>query len=152
MGVEPIVDKWRSFGWDTHVVDGHDVSALSALLRTLKADRGRQGPAMVVAETVSAGVSYMESSRLAFAISIPPTPSVLLLRSRKKHEPVALRQVWHIAPSMRRRRASCSRTPHRAVQAGEPVVALTADLQYSNGLVKFAESRQIHPTASQANR
>jgi transketolase len=61
MGVEPIVDKWRSFGWDTHVVDGHDVSALSTLLRTLKADRGRQGPAMVVAETVKGkGVSYME--------------------------------------------------------------------------------------------
>ena len=61
MGVEPIVDKWRSFGWDTHVVDGHDVSALSALLRTLKADRGRQGPAMVVAETIKGkGVSYME--------------------------------------------------------------------------------------------
>ena len=61
MGVEPIVDKWRSFGWDTHVVDGHDVSALSALLRTLKADGGRQGPAMVVAETVKGkGVCYME--------------------------------------------------------------------------------------------
>jgi transketolase len=61
MGVEPIVDKWRSFGWDTHVVDGHDVSALSALLRTLKADRGRQGPAMVVAETIKGkGESYME--------------------------------------------------------------------------------------------
>jgi transketolase len=61
MGVEPIVDKWRSFGWDTHVVEGHDVSALSALLRTLKADRGRQGPAMVVAETIKGkGVSYME--------------------------------------------------------------------------------------------
>jgi transketolase len=62
MGVEPIVDKWRSFGWETHVADGHDVSALSSLLRALKSDDRRQSPAMVVAKTIKGkGVSYMET-------------------------------------------------------------------------------------------
>jgi transketolase len=62
IGVEPIVDKWQSFGWETHVVDGHDVAAVVALLRALKADAGRSSPAMVVARTVKGkGVSYMET-------------------------------------------------------------------------------------------
>ncbi len=41
IGIEPILDKWRAFGWETHEVDGHDVTALAALLRKLKADDAR---------------------------------------------------------------------------------------------------------------
>lgn len=62
LGVEPIVEKFESFGWDTHVVDGHSVSDLATLFRTLKTDTARDRPAMVVAETVKGkGVSYMET-------------------------------------------------------------------------------------------
>jgi transketolase len=62
IGVEPITDKWRSFGWEVHVVDGHDIAALTALLRQLKADTSRTTPAMVVAQTIKGkGVSYMET-------------------------------------------------------------------------------------------
>jgi transketolase len=62
IGVEPILDKWRSFGWETHAVDGHDVGAVTTLLRALKADTGRSAPVMVLAETVKGkGVSYMET-------------------------------------------------------------------------------------------
>jgi transketolase len=62
IGVEPILDKWRSFGWETHVVDGHDVGAVSTLLRALKADTARSAPVMILAETVKGkGVSYMET-------------------------------------------------------------------------------------------
>ena len=31
IGVESLADKWRAFGWDVHEVDGHDLSALTAL-------------------------------------------------------------------------------------------------------------------------
>ncbi|TIV39305.1 MAG: transketolase, partial [Mesorhizobium sp.] len=59
IGVEPILDKWRAFGWEGHVVDGHDVAALATLLRRLKADTSRQVPAVVLAQTVKGkGVSY----------------------------------------------------------------------------------------------
>jgi len=60
--IEPVLDKWRAFGWETHEVDGHDVGALLPLLRKVAGDRKRQGPAIVVANTVKGkGISYMES-------------------------------------------------------------------------------------------
>lgn len=62
MGIEPLDEKWRSFGWDVEVVDGHDLSALTAALRAAKADADRTGPACIIARTVKGkGVSYMET-------------------------------------------------------------------------------------------
>jgi transketolase len=62
MGVEPLLDKWRAFGWETHEVDGHDVPALLALLQGIVADDARSSPAVIVAHTVKGkGVSFMES-------------------------------------------------------------------------------------------
>jgi len=62
MGVEPLLDKWRAFGWEAHEVDGHDVPALLALLQGIVADDARTSPAVVVAHTVKCkGVSFMES-------------------------------------------------------------------------------------------
>lgn len=62
IGVEPIVEKWQSFGWEVHVVDGHNIADVTTLLRALKADKARTKPVMIVAETVKGkGVSYMET-------------------------------------------------------------------------------------------
>jgi transketolase len=62
MGVEPLLDKWRAFGWETHEVDGHDVPALLATLRAIVADDARTAPAVVIAHTVKGkGVSFMEN-------------------------------------------------------------------------------------------
>lgn len=62
MGVEPLADKWRAFGWEVHDVDGHDVAAVTRLLRRLKADTARTRPACVIARTVKGrGVGYMET-------------------------------------------------------------------------------------------
>ena len=59
IGVESLADKWRAFGWDVHEVDGHDLSALTALLRRLRAYGTRERPACVIARTVRGkGVSY----------------------------------------------------------------------------------------------
>lgn len=62
MGIEPLADKWRAFGWDVHEVDGHDVTALYQVLRPL-ADRDRPTqPAVVIANTVKGkGVPFMEN-------------------------------------------------------------------------------------------
>lgn len=60
--IEPVLEKWRAFGWEAHEVDGHDVSALLPLLRALAADTQRECPAVVVAHTVKGkGISYMEA-------------------------------------------------------------------------------------------
>jgi len=62
MGVESLPDKWRAFGWEVHEVDGHNLSALTALLRRLRADDARARPACVIARTIKGkGVSYMET-------------------------------------------------------------------------------------------
>jgi transketolase len=61
MGVEPLLDKWRAFGWEGHEIDGHDVPALLALLQGIVADDTRTAPAVVIAHTVKGkGVSFME--------------------------------------------------------------------------------------------
>lgn len=62
MGVEPLDAKWRAFGWEVHVVDGHDIAALTSLLRQVKADTERTTPCCIIAKTVKGkGVSYMET-------------------------------------------------------------------------------------------
>ncbi len=62
MGIEPIDEKWRAFGWEVHVVDGHDIAELTALLRRVKADASREKPCCIIARTLKGkGVSYMET-------------------------------------------------------------------------------------------
>jgi transketolase len=62
MGIEPLADKWRAFGWEVHDVDGHDVAALASLLRNVVADAARQRPVCVIARTIKGkGISYMET-------------------------------------------------------------------------------------------
>lgn len=62
IGVEPLDQRWRSFGWETHMVDGHDLMQLTPLLHRLKADTTRDRPACVIARTLKGkGVSYMET-------------------------------------------------------------------------------------------
>jgi len=60
MSPEPLADKWRAFGWDVQVIDGHDMVQILQALEKASAVRGR--PQMIVAETVKGkGVSFMEN-------------------------------------------------------------------------------------------
>jgi len=62
MAIEPLDEKWRAFGWEVHEVDGHDVVALTSLLRRVKADKARDKPCCIIARTVKGrGVDYMET-------------------------------------------------------------------------------------------
>lgn len=62
IGIEPLDEKWRAFGWEVHIVDGHDVVALTELLRSVKADTSREKPVCIIAKTIKGkGVSYMET-------------------------------------------------------------------------------------------
>ena len=55
--LDPLADKWRSFGWYATEVDGHDHLALLAALSA----PGRGRPMCIVANTVKGkGVSFME--------------------------------------------------------------------------------------------
>ncbi len=51
--------RWRAFGWDTHVINGHDFEAILKLLLKPK-EVGK--PRMIIAQTVKGkGVSFMEN-------------------------------------------------------------------------------------------
>ncbi|MFH0862645.1 MAG: transketolase [Candidatus Altiarchaeota archaeon] len=59
MDLEPLADKWRTFGWHTIEIDGHDTCQIEAALERLPAEPGK--PTCIIAHTVKGkGVSYME--------------------------------------------------------------------------------------------
>ena len=60
MGLEPLADKWRAFGWDVAEIDGHDIPQILGALRKAGATRGR--PSLIIAHTIKGkGVPYMEN-------------------------------------------------------------------------------------------
>ncbi|YCI06169.1 transketolase (plasmid) [Ensifer sp. D2-11] len=62
IAIEPLDEKWRAFGWEVHEVDGHDIVALTSLLRRVKADKSREKPCCIIAKTVKGkGIDYMET-------------------------------------------------------------------------------------------
>jgi transketolase len=61
MNVEPLEDKYRSFGWDVVTIDGHDMKQVVNALENAKAERDRPKPTVIIANTVKGkGVSFME--------------------------------------------------------------------------------------------
>ncbi len=61
MGISPLEDKWRAFGWRVQSVDGHDLRQILDAIHVAGADGSR--PQVVIAATVKGkGVSFMENS------------------------------------------------------------------------------------------
>jgi transketolase len=59
VGLEPLAERWRSFGWTVRQVDGHEPAALAVALGD-PPDRGR--PTVVIARTVKGkGLPYVEN-------------------------------------------------------------------------------------------
>ena len=59
MRLEPLADKWRSFGFEVIEVDGHNMNALADAIDTALATKGK--PTMIIADTIKGcGVDYME--------------------------------------------------------------------------------------------
>ncbi|HSQ33660.1 MAG TPA: transketolase [Peptostreptococcaceae bacterium] len=59
MNINPIVDKFKAFGWNVVEIDGHDFDQIFAVLDVAKETVGK--PTMVIAKTIKGkGVSFME--------------------------------------------------------------------------------------------
>jgi transketolase len=59
LALEPLADRWASFGWAVREVDGHDLGALGAALGRVPAEAGR--PTVVIAHTVKGkGLPFVE--------------------------------------------------------------------------------------------
>jgi len=60
MAIEPLVEKWRGFGWHTIEIDGHNMAAIYKAFETAKKVKGR--PTIIIAKTIKGkGVSFMEN-------------------------------------------------------------------------------------------
>ena len=61
VGLEPLADKWRAFGWNVLEAPGHDVEAIDFAVSLAKTAVGK--PSMVLLHTLKGkGVSFLEKS------------------------------------------------------------------------------------------
>jgi len=60
MALEPLAEKWRSFGWQVDEVDGHDVEALIEKFKSARSVSNQ--PVIIIAHTIKGkGVSFVET-------------------------------------------------------------------------------------------
>jgi transketolase len=61
LGLEPLADKWRAFGWHVLEINGHSFEEIEAALS--EAGGVKEKPSVLIAHTVKGkGVSFMEDS------------------------------------------------------------------------------------------
>ena len=59
LSLEPLNEKWKSFGWNVYEVNGHDYSELLVSLNQCKVRNGK--PSVIIANTIKGkGISFME--------------------------------------------------------------------------------------------
>jgi transketolase len=60
MGIEPIADKYRAFGWHVIEIDGHDMEQILKAFE--EAENTKSKPSVIIAKTIKGkGVSFMEN-------------------------------------------------------------------------------------------
>jgi len=66
--LDPLEAKWKSFSWNTQVIDGHDIGAILAALERFPAE---EGPTVIIANTVKGkGVPAVEGRTRAHFTSL----------------------------------------------------------------------------------
>jgi transketolase len=61
MGLEPLTDKWKAFGWNVIEINGHNIQEIDGAFNDAKNYKVK--PTVIIAHTVKGkGVSYMEGS------------------------------------------------------------------------------------------
>ncbi len=82
MELEPLADKWRSFGWHVVEIDGHDLAAVKKALGEAEATKGK--PTCIIAHTVKGkGVSFMENNPKYHGVAPTPAEVELALQELK---------------------------------------------------------------------
>lgn len=64
MALEPLAEKWKSFGWDVQEVDGHSISEIVHALNVARSNaETAASPQILIAHTIKGrGISFMENS------------------------------------------------------------------------------------------
>jgi transketolase len=75
MALEPLVQKWESFGWHVLEVDGHDISQLLVALNQIK--EAKDKPGIIIAHTIKGkGVSFVEQDFTFHGRALNPEQAV----------------------------------------------------------------------------
>jgi transketolase len=81
MSIEPLVDKWRAFGWQVLEVDGHDIEAVLGVLHQARRVRVQGQPIAIIAHTVKGrGVRETEFNYKWHTSHPPPEVADVMLR------------------------------------------------------------------------
>lgn len=59
--LEPMIDKWLAFGWETRDVDAHDINELINIFQDLGSKRSNKPTALIANSVKGKGVSFMEN-------------------------------------------------------------------------------------------
>jgi len=60
VSLDPLVDKWKAFGWEVKEADGHNISELENIFKSIPFVSGK--PNLVIAHTIKGkGISFMEN-------------------------------------------------------------------------------------------
>jgi len=63
LDMEPVVDKWKAFGWEVKEIDGHSHREIYDAIAWAKSAAKNGTPAIIVAHTIKGkGVSFMENN------------------------------------------------------------------------------------------
>jgi transketolase len=83
LGVEPLADKWRAFGWETWRVDGNDMGALVAAFAAAR-DSTATAPRVVICDTLMGkGVPFLEQREKTHFIRVDESEWALALKQLK---------------------------------------------------------------------
>lgn len=65
MTIEPLDERFRSFGWEVFTINGHDFKAIHEACEAARSEKKR--PTMIIAKTIKGkGVSYMEADTVGW--------------------------------------------------------------------------------------
>jgi transketolase len=78
MALEPLGEKWESFGWNVYEINGHDINYILNVLNSIPYGSGK--PTAVIAHTVKGkGISFMEDDN-NWHYRIPNEEEVILAK------------------------------------------------------------------------
>jgi len=69
MGLEPLADKWSSFGWGVEVLDGHDLEELDDAFRRVPFVKGK--PSVIIAKTIKGKGLPIAENRVEWHHKVP---------------------------------------------------------------------------------
>lgn len=87
INLEPLDEKWRAFGWDVTVVDGHSFEEMLSVFNDLYKRKSNR-PFMIIARTIKGkGISFMESNP-DWHHAVPKGEQIKIAREELKNEDI----------------------------------------------------------------